>query len=204
MKIARISLLLLLACLLLLSCSSSLVSLKYEDGTFYNKGQKLTYLPAPANFDPYAIGEAYAYYEPGKMTLYEIQGLDPKKWLTEEYSGNSTTVFYEDSVTLPTLREMAPTSAFLCVTDELIISIAEITEKDTIQQLIDLYESGEKTMWPMDDATTFYDLRFYSENLYPHLYYTLVVAVFPDGTYLYDRETRECVVIGDILDGYLH
>lgn len=45
------------------SCSASLVNFKYENGKLINKGQKLEYYPAPNNYEPVSVGEAFGYYK---------------------------------------------------------------------------------------------------------------------------------------------
>ena len=61
------------------SCSASLVNFKYENGKLINKGQKLEYYPAPNNYEPVSVGEAFGYYKKTDLVLYEIKGLDPKE-----------------------------------------------------------------------------------------------------------------------------
>ena len=195
--------LILLAILLLVSCSSSLVTLKYEDKHMINKRLGLSYVAAPLNYQPVSVGEAYAYYEKADLTLYEIQGLDPEEWLTEEYTGASTTIFYSEDITLPTLKELGANKIFVCLEGEVIYSLATVDDVQLINDVIDLFENGEATEWPLIDSIQRYELKFYSEDDYPHIYYNLSYGEFTEGKFLYDRSTKRCVEIGDILDEYI-
>ena len=84
-RFLKIPALLLLLLFLSVSCMSGSVKLEYENGQLVNKSKKLTYNPAPLNYEPVAIGEEYAVYGKTQTPLFEIIGLDPKQWLTDEY-----------------------------------------------------------------------------------------------------------------------
>ncbi|MBQ8642648.1 MAG: membrane lipoprotein lipid attachment site-containing protein [Clostridia bacterium] len=191
-----------LAMLMLTGCSASLVNLDYEEGQLINKRLKLAYNAAPTNYEPVSVGEAYGYYGDIDMTLYEITGLDPKQWLTQEYAGSATTIFYSDDQTLPTLSEMAPVRIHVCTGDSITYGIATVDDTDVVAQLVDLYENGEEVEWPMLDSLDTYELKFVSEA-YPHLYYNLTYYEYADGIYLYDRNSKRCVVIGDLLETWV-
>ncbi len=203
LKFLKSSLLIILAILFFVSCSSSLVSLKYENKHMINKRLGLSYVAAPLNYQPVSVGEAYAYYEKADLTLYEIKGLDPKKWLTEEYTGASTTIFYSEDITLPTLSELGANKIFVCLEGEVIYSLATIDNVGIIDTLIKLFESGEAAEWPLIDSIQRYELKFYSEDDYPHIYYNLSYGEFPEGKFIYDRSTKRCVEIGNLLDDYI-
>lgn len=185
---------------LLSACSGSLVNLTYTDGKMQNKRLHLAYTPAPTTYQPVSIGEAYGYYKKSDLTLYEIVGLDPEDWLTQEYVGSATTLFYSDDITLPTLTELQATKVLVCSNEEITYVVATIDEQEIIDALIDVFENGENCDWPLVDALCTYDMKFYSEELYPHIYYNLIYGEFPEGKFLYDRNTKHCVNIGTILD----
>jgi hypothetical protein len=135
-----------------------------------NKRLGLSYVAAPLNYQPVSVGEAYGYYEKADLTLYEIKGLDPEKWLTEEYSGASTTVFYSKDITLPTLTELGANKIFICLEGEIIYSLATVEDIELINEVIDLFENGESVEWPLIDSIQRYEIKFYSEDNYPHIY----------------------------------
>ena len=202
-KILRNTLLICLSAIILLSCSTSLVNFKYENKHFINKRLGLSYTAAPLNYQPVAVGEAYGYYEKADLTLYEIKGLDRNKWLTEEYNGASTTIFCADDVVLPSLKELGANKILICLEGELIYSLAVVEDIELINQVIDLFINGEAATWPVIDSIQRYELKFYSEDNYPHIYFNLSYGEFPEGKFIYDRETKRCVEIGSILDQYV-
>ena len=185
------------------SCSASLVNFKYENGKLINKGQKLEYYPAPNNYEPVSVGEAFGYYKKTDLVLYEIQGLDPKEWLTQEYAGSATTIFYSTSLTLPTLAELEPTKLYICGGDTLTYAVATVEDKDAIANLIDLFENGEYEEWPLVNSIETFELKFYSEDKYPHIYYNLTYGEFEEGKFIYDRTTKRSVRIDDALIAYI-
>lgn len=192
-----------LALIILSSCSGTLVNLKYENGQMINKRLKLAYTPAPTNYEPVSVGEAYAYYEKSDMTLYEIKGLDPKDWLTQAYAGSATTIFYSDDSILPTLAELEPNKIYVTEGDSVTISIVTVDDIDVINNVIDIFENGEYAEWPLINAYTTYELKFYSEEKYPHIYYNLTYGEFDEGIFLYDRNTKHSVIIGDALADFI-
>lgn len=202
-KSSKILIGVLVSAALLTSCSGTLVNLKYENGQMINKRLKLAYTPAPTTYQPVSIGEAYAYYEKSKMTLYEIDGVDPKDWITQEYAGSATTVFYSDDYSLPTLEEMNPNKVYVCSNEEITYSIATIEDKEIITELIDIFINGEYVDWPLVDAINTFELKFHSDDNYSFLYYNLTYGEFPEGKFVYDRNTKRCVMIGDLLDDYI-
>ncbi len=186
----------------LAGCSGSLVNLTYQDGKMINKRLQLAYTPAPTCYEPVSVGAAYGYYGDMDMTLYEIVGTDPKQWLTQEYAGGATTIFYADGITLPTLAEMAPEKIHVCQSENITYGIATVDNPDVVTKLTDLFVNGEAVDWPMVDALEDYELKFVS-SAYPHFYYNLTYYEYADGIYLYDRNSKRCVEIGDMLEEWV-
>ena len=195
----KIPVLLLLLVLALASCSGS-VKLEYAEGKLINESKHLAYSPAPLNYEPVAIGEEYAVYGKTKSPLYEIIGLDPKQWLTEANTGTTTTIFYGDGVTLPTLRELDPDEVYVCLNGAITFAQSTVRDKEAIVAMIDLFETGEQIDWPLTRAVRIYELKFHSTRNWDRLYYNLTFGEFPEGKFLYDRQTKRCVEIGDLLD----
>ena len=196
---SKITAFLLLLLLALVSCSGS-VKLEYVEGQLVNKNKKLAYSAAPLNYEPVAIGEEYAVYGKTQTPLYEIIGLDPKEWLTEANTGTTTTIFYGDGVTLPTLREIDPDEIYVCLNGTITFAQSTIKDKETIDSLIEVFESGEQIDWPLTGAVRIYELKFHSTENWDRLYYNLTFGEFPEGMFLYDRLTKRCVEIGSLLD----
>lgn len=199
-----IALLLTAASLLTFSaCSASLVNFKYEDGKLVNKGQKLEYYAAPTNYEPVSVGEQFGYYKKTDLILYEITGLDPKEWLTQEYAGSATTVFYSTDITLPTLSELEPTKVYICTGDTITYALATVEDEAVVSKLVDLFENGEYEEWPLINSIETYELKFYSEDKYPHIYYNLTYGEFEEGKFIYDRTTKRSVRIDEVLADYI-
>lgn len=199
-----IALLLTAASLLSFSaCSASLVNFKYEDGKLINKGQKLEYYAAPTNYEPVSVGEQFGYYKKTDLILYEIAGLDPKEWLTQEYAGSATTIFYSTDITLPTLSELEPTKVYICTGDTITYALATVENEAVVSKLVDLFENGEYEEWPLINSIETYELKFYSEDKYPHIYYNLTYGEFEEGKFIYDRTTKRSVRIDEVLAEYI-
>lgn len=195
---------LLLVCLLLAACTGDgLIRLKYEDGKFVNASKKLSYIPAPVSYEPTSVGEAYAYYERGNITMYEISGVSPTLWLTEEYADTATTVFYSDTITLPTLADFGAERIYACVSEER--TYVEFTIEDAllIASIVELTENGEAAEEPMGDLLLSYDMKF-SSPAWPMIYINLEYEEYEDGAYLYNRNTRKYTALGDLLTEIVH
>ncbi|MBQ3176643.1 MAG: hypothetical protein IJB52_02395 [Clostridia bacterium] len=191
-----------LAALVLTGCSANLVNLEYKEGQLINKRLKLAYNAAPTNYEPVSVGNPYGYYKDMDMTLYEIAGLDPKEWLTQEYAGSATTIFYSDDQTLPTLTEMSPNKIHICTGETITYGVASVEDSAVVGQLVDLYMNGEAVEWPMLDSLDTYELKFVSVT-HPHLYYNLTYYEYEEGIYIYDRNSKRCVEIGDLLENWI-
>lgn len=192
-----------LVCVLLASCGGGLVSLKYQDGKFVNASKGLTYFPAPVSYEPVSVGDAYAYYKKGDITMYAIPGTDPALWLTEEYADSATTVFYSDTITLPTLADFGADTVYVCVSEERTYAAFTIDDAKTVAALVDLAVNGEEAEAPSEDPIDVYDLKFSSPD-WPMIYINLEYEEYESGAFLYNRNTRRYVAIGDLLADVLH
>lgn len=181
----------------------NLVPLQYQDGRFVNRAGTLAYLPANGTYEPTEQGDAYAYYKKGDITLYTIGRNDPALWLTEQYAGGATTVFYAESIALPALDELDAEKIIVCISDVKTVGICEITDKALIDQTVALFTEGEACEWPLVGSVLLYDLKFYSSD-WPQIYMNLIYGEFEEGTFLYERATKRCVEIGGLLDSYIH
>lgn len=201
----KILLLILAAAMLLSSCGKNkLPQMKYENGNLVAKSGAV-YHAAPTGYEPVSIGEPCAYFGDTDTTLYQIGTLDSSLWMTEEYFGEATTIFYSDSITLPTLAEMDSDTLYVCqATDKGSVSLLAIDDKDFISSAVNAAVSdGEQHIWPPQNTQLNLDLKFYSKS-YPAFYYNVSVACMPDGYYVYNRNSgKGCVYVGTVLDKYL-
>ncbi len=187
--------------LLFSSCSDGLVSLKYEDGVLYNSKLNLRYVNLPTYIEPVAVGEEYAVYKDRDLTLYEIPGLDPEKWLTESYFGIAS-VFCTEDIQISSLSEFEPNSAIVCISDEITFGLATISDSEKLAEIVDLFENGTAEEYPLIDSIDLYSLKFTSEK-YPNIYYNLTFGIFEEGEFLYDRYSKRAVRADGLLDGII-
>jgi len=202
MRFAKITAAILLAAVLLASCGSELITLKYEDGLFVSARNGLSYLPAPITYEPASVGEPYARYEKGNATLCRIGDSDPTQWLAEDAGGGVSTVFYSSSITLPDLAALGAEKIVICDSDVITVGIAEITDAALIAEIVKCFTEGENAVWPLIDSAARYELKFFSPA-WPQICINLIWGSFPEGKFLYDRGSGRCVEIGGLLDAYL-
>ena len=210
-----LSLFLCFTILFLVSCGNNAKNVKatYNDKSQLEADNGVTYNYAPGGYQPTNQGSEYGLIE-GILEekLYSIGECDPEKWLTTEYAGFATTVFYADSITLPTLKELSPELCYICEEEETVIShytlgSGELENIDDERELIDKIvslvgdESIEAEMWPRVNSGESFVLKFYSEK-WPAIYYCLEYVREGSGGYLYDYLSKKCINIGDILEGY--
>lgn len=189
--------------LTLTACGTKTLPLKAENGLYYDNQNDVSYAIAPLCYEPQEIGDAYASFKSGSttVTLYEVAGLDPTQWLTEEYSGASS-MFVAADMALPDLAGFAPDTIHLCVQSVSVWEFATVTDQAEIDEVVRLFTEGESVPYPA--TTPDADLRFkFSSSAYPGVYYNLIYVDYGDARYLYDRETRRCVEIGDLLRQYI-
>ena len=80
-----------------------------EDGLFLEPKSGIRYAAAPMCYEPQTVGEPYASFSLGSLEVvfHEVAGLEPTRWLTEDYTGTGSMLVAED-ITLPDLAGFAP------------------------------------------------------------------------------------------------
>ena len=203
-------------CFLLVSCGENkTVLMDYnEEGLLVS--DKASYKYAPVGYEPTNQGEEYGAIESGlKEKLYRIGDLDPEEWLTTEYTGASTTVYYSEDIELPTLRELSPKLLYICEQGDNanIYSVYTLgdsangkvdSEREKIDKIVSMLydESVESELWPRGEQSESYSLKLYSED-WPAIYYNLVYVREGENNYVYDRVEKRCINIGTLLEGYI-
>jgi len=135
-----------------------------------------------------------------EVRLYEIPGLDPAKWLSEDISTGVPFLFREQSEEEPTLAEFETDIIHVTLAEEIIIELWVIDEKEKIDAIVDDFINGEQIKLPefISDNST---LIFESEK-YKGIYYIIEYLVDDKGNnYLYDRWTGRCVLCSVRLTG---
>lgn len=190
--------------MMLASCSRVIKMNYNDDGALC--GGDAEYRFAPLGYEPTAQSEEYALIDNEMQeTLYTIGDCDPKQWLTTEYAGAATMVYYSTDITLPDLEEMKPEKMYVCRQDVSVNSIAVLggTDEDdkVIADIIAMLNDNsiEDEIWPRGDVSETYQLKFYSSD-WPAIYYNVVFAIGAKGNYFYDRVNSRCISAGDVLD----
>lgn len=187
----------------LAACNGGLVTLQYEEGKFVNRAAGLSYIAAPVSYEPTVVGEPYAYYKAMDLTLYTVGDSDPTLWLTQENAGELTTVFYSETITLPTLADFQANAIHVCESDYYTFEVVCIDDAARVESVVTLFETGEETTLPEGASLLHYDMKFASPA-WPQIYINLNYYEFESGNYLYNRNTKRCVEIGDLLEDILH
>ena len=76
-------------------------------------------------------------------------------------------------------------------------------DKALIDEGVDLFVNGKPAEGPVLGSELTLDIKFHSSVNFPHLYYNLYYGEFPEGKFLYDRNTKHCVEIGDVFIEYV-
>ena len=223
----RVTLILSLILAMTVFCSCAL-NLNEKDGNLVDSKNGITYLSAPICFEPSRTEtEVYAKCKSLKLELYPVTGQPTSDWLSELYEGIGG-LWYADTITLPTLETFGADKVYICIEEVITTALGQITEKADIDALIDAFVSGEARDIPTSGKS--YKLKFESEE-YPGIYYNLLYILtsheeseldengnpiieiidgekveltkYVYGHYIYDRSTRRCVDIGEILEKYI-
>ena len=194
-----ISAILVFASLFVLS-SCGKVSFEYRDGGLVNKKSDEIYNALPVGFEPCGVGDEYGKF--GEFSLYRVVGINGEEisddWITEEYSGSATTVFFNGEI--PSFRDINYDVCYICEEDANVISVAQTENREIIDGILSSLDKDEKALWPRTDLLASYTLKLYSTE-YPAVFYSLVYCICESGNYIYDRASGSCVEVGGLLAG---
>jgi len=174
-----------------------------RDGNLLSRGDEPVYLVSPSCYEPSLKGEAAAYFkERPEKKLYAVGEFDTDLYLAAAYTGTGTVLYHAASITLPSLTELNPTMLRICdSTYGNPLELYCVTDKVLIDEAIRLFTEEKTVEIPFESYTTSLDLKFYSEN-WPMLYYNLTYFICPDGGYIFDRYTKQCVFVGELFSEY--
>ena len=201
-KIVSLTAVLLLAAML--GSCGNLVSLTDRNGMLENREESIMYAYAPICFEPIRLAEEpYAKCASLKMKYYEVIGQTVSDWISEPYAGIGGLYYNIDTVELPTLAEFEPAQVIVCVEDTITGGRAIVSEQADTAAIAAAFTEGEPTS--IVQAGTSYKLKFSSDKEeYAGIYYNLIYVEGDDGeNYIYDRSTKTCVNVGDVLQKYL-
>lgn len=156
---------LLLAILLLSSCTASL---EYRDGKYVNQKNGISYVAAPSPYQALAYDDEEVakikQKELDDLLLYPVDGMDAQKWLcTEDFA-----IFYADTEVLPSLWEMNVKKVLLNQTINLSYTVATISDAQTVRALQEHYRGGNSfPLSELEEGLRFesYDLVFESDTM---------------------------------------
>lgn len=195
----------LLCGVILSSCEEGFEEFTYNDGRIVSEDDGRAYIPAQIGFQPCGVGEKCALRD-GAFDLYEVLDADGNAvstddWLTEEYAGAATSVYYREGITLPAYYEIDYDECYLCEEKSTYIKFATIDDKELIDTLIGKAAGGASAVI-LDDPTASYTLKFHSKD-YPAILYSVDYLVFEDGAYLFNRTDRTYADVAGLLDDYI-
>ena len=213
----------LLACLsLLVSCGKKAYPLTYEDGVFKNEQKEAAFLEAPLCYRACSALKSTTVANISGLRvedipLYAIENADSTLYLTDD----SYTLYYSESLSLPTLAEMKPYYISLgSPGDNSATELDALTENEQAQidDLVEILTVG--TSYPAQKLSAYtpesrFELLFLSKE-YPAFFYVLEYWKFTDTTtfmdgdqeitvkkgVVYDRATGRFFIMGSILEDY--
>ncbi len=189
----RLLTLLLAAIALLTACSGGSFDLTYSDGAYRNAKKELAFYAAPVCYRAVSIldYEAAAVLKSDyadNVALYTINGMDSHCWLADE----NFMIYYEDRITLPTLREMNPAYVTLSYVSYP-VEISRLEAATSIDTLITLYETtpaipGERISSALPEARDRYELLFFTkDSRFAGISYSLEYWKFDEEAVVYSK-----------------
>jgi hypothetical protein len=185
---------------LLVSASSCGAALKFKNdgdtGNLIDEKNGRYYIYCKGYLQAAAIKPAL-YAKCDRVNLYEVEGIDPALWLSEDISGAIPFMFREAGVEEPGFEEFETEKIVIIMTGEINVEIAKITDRETIDGIVSDYLGGKKVPNP-EIVTDHFKFLFESEK-YKGIYYVLEYLVDDKNNgYLYNRWTDvyNCVPCG--------
>jgi len=129
--------------------------------------------------------------------LYEVDGLDPALWLSEDISGGIPFLFREEGVEEPLFEEFETEKIVITMTEEISVAIGQIVDRETVDMIVSDYIGGKKAPYP-EIVTDWFTFLFESEK-YSGIHYVLEYLVDEkNNAFLYNRWTDpyRCVPCG--------
>lgn len=181
-----------------------IVSLKQnDDGSLYDSKLEITYTVAPRSYKAVLVITDPQYARVGKTPVYEIayRNLDEKvvpidieRYLSTDNDNGAILYYNKDKVTLPTLEDFDYEKSYVCSTEGVIFSRAELTKVETAK-VIKGFADGANTSVSGKVKET-YELRIKSGS-YDWLFYCMEFTITENGNYYLTDYTSEKTVSCD-------
>ena len=198
---------LLLCSLLAVSCGGDdeFPEYTYADGKITSEDGK-SYTPAPMGFQPQNVGGKCAVRDKA-FDLYQVLRLDgtavsTEDWMTEEYAGNVTSVYYGEGVTLPDFDKINFSHCYVCEEDEIVNFVTDFDDKKLIDTMIDRVANGTESTGRLDESVSSYTLKFSSDE-YPGIFFSIDYLIYDDAAYLYSICSKRYAEATGLLDRYI-
>lgn len=163
------------ACLLLTALCSCAKGNKFEadGGVYKDKKTDVSYEAAPACYEPMAMGEEI-YGQSDSVTFYEIEGQNPLEWICEE----GGTVFYSDTLELPSLEEMKISYINICVETNTTVTRGKVQSAEDISDIVSAYVSADSIYYRGDTPALTYKIRFADSSI--GVFYSVVFVRYAE------------------------
>jgi len=161
---------LLLAILSLASCAKTNKFIM-SGSSFRDKKTDVIYLDAHPAIEPIKVSDR-AYGKSGDLLFYEIEGLDPTKYVSDQ----SGSVFYAKNLAAPTLSSMQLSMIEIRIEENTARTLGTIRDTEQIATIYDAYANGEEIPYPAYTPVRNLRIRLGDEKL--GLCYSLVYVQY--------------------------
>lgn len=167
-----------------------IVSLKQkDDGSLYDSKLEITYTVAPKSYKAVLVVTDPQYARVGKIPVYEIAyrnlekkvvPIDTERYLSTDNDNGAILYYNKEKVTLPTLENFDNEISYVCSTEGVIFSRAELTKNETSKVIKGFLEGGNASVSGKVKET--YQLRIKSGS-YDWLFYCMEFTITENGNY---------------------
>lgn len=161
---------LLLLATLLLSCAKTNKFIM-NGSSFRDKKTDVTYLDAPPSIEAITVSDR-EYGKSGDILFYEIEGLDPTKFVCEQ----SGTVFYAEDLSIPTLADMTLSFVQIRIEETTPRTLSTMDSREDAEEIRAAYLQGEAISYPAHTPVRNLRVRLCDESL--GLCYSLVYVEY--------------------------
>jgi len=178
----------------LLSCGDDTLRMKNDGntGNLIDEENGRYYIFCRGYLQAAAINPAvYAKGDQGEI-LYEVYGVDPAEWISEDISKGIAFIFREQSVEEPKFEEFGAVKIHVTIEYEINVGVDVIEDRKTVNNIVNDYIYNQEVYCPEYIPDTF---NFYFESeKYKGIYYVLKYLIDEENNaYLYDGWTGRCV-----------